>query len=216
MRNQKKGLELFPTRRKIDNAMVRIELWEYSSKEKYREELADHLKRIHGCIIMYDITDRDSYASLPEWLMFVQDHGVEKTHCMIVGNKTDLEGKRKISTDEGSLFASTNRAMFSEISVKKKIGMEEALIKFLDNLLTLKETRDRTLQSIGSGFVRQLDSFKETTAGTATETYDDESMALTKETREDEGREYVKSARVEVILEEPERKPCCNTGCQIF
>jgi len=213
MQNPKKGLELFPTRRKIDPFTIKLELWEYSENPKFQNELSDHIKRVQGAILMYDVTDRDSFARLKEFLLFIKQNTTDKIFFMILGNKVDLEKKKKVTTVEAAAFAVQNRALFFEISAKKKIGLEEALMKFADHLVNNVEKSEMSMISPNT---RHQDSLKETTYGD--NVIDD---VITKETKQEfenevSTKEYAKSSKPFVELDKQDRAPCCTNGCSIF
>jgi GTPase SAR1 family protein len=58
----------------------------------------------------------------------VHTYGPSNIRCVLVGNKTDLEGKRQVTQEEASRFAKENGLMFYECSAKSGIGVE--LVKY--------------------------------------------------------------------------------------
>ena len=48
----------------------------------------------HGIIVVYDITDRDSFTKVKDWMNEVEKHAKENTSKILVGNKKDLEQHR--------------------------------------------------------------------------------------------------------------------------
>lgn len=46
-----------------------------------------------GAILVYDITKLDSFTNIKSWLNEIKTYSHEKINIMMVGNKTDLEGK---------------------------------------------------------------------------------------------------------------------------
>lgn len=47
---------------------------------------------------------------------------------MIVGNKSDLDEKRQVSTEEGQRFAEENDLIFMETSAKTRVNVEAAFV----------------------------------------------------------------------------------------
>ena len=58
-----------------------------------------------GAIVVYDITDRESYMSVERWLADIKRHANTNINIMLVGCKCDLINQRVVSTDEAKLFA---------------------------------------------------------------------------------------------------------------
>ena len=44
-------------------------------------------------IIMYDVTNKESFSDLVKWIEEVKSNGNDKMLCLLVGNKTDLSHK---------------------------------------------------------------------------------------------------------------------------
>lgn len=54
---------------------------------------------------MYDISKRESFLNLDKWMNELKEHADRSIQIMLVGNKQDLEQKRKVSTQEAQIFA---------------------------------------------------------------------------------------------------------------
>ena len=102
---------------KIDNQIVRLQLWDTAGQERYRTFTAAYFKDAHGVILVYDVTKRDSFKNLEEWLKICSDQvELEKTAIIVIGNKIDLEDSRDVNKEEGKDFASKNGCLFMETS----------------------------------------------------------------------------------------------------
>ena len=67
---------------------------------------------------MYDITRRETFNHLTRWLEQARLNGNPNTSIMLVGNKSDLEERRVVSSQEGAKFAAENNLLFLETSAK--------------------------------------------------------------------------------------------------
>lgn len=79
----------------------------------------------HGALIVYSITDRNSFEAVNDWL----DELKKQTYCrfiMLVGNKSDLEEQRAVTRAEGAELASRNDLLFMETSAKLATNVDEA------------------------------------------------------------------------------------------
>ena len=56
-------------------------------------------------MLVYDISLRESFENLERWIVELRDHADEKIKVILVGNKSDLENKRQVSTAEGQKLA---------------------------------------------------------------------------------------------------------------
>ena len=66
--------------------------------------------------LVYDISERSSFDAVPNWIKFINDY--EHTTIVILANKSDLNDKRKVTTEEGENYAKENNFEFHEISAK--------------------------------------------------------------------------------------------------
>jgi len=76
--------------------------------------------------VTYDITDRDSFAKVSEWMQEVDKHSQENISKILVGNKKDLEDKRQIQYQEGKELADHFNVRFLETSAKESLNVEDA------------------------------------------------------------------------------------------
>lgn len=92
-----------------------------------------------GFLLVYDITSNESLQSIS---LFVQKillyKDVDKAAMVLVGNKCDLEDKRKITIEEGEEQAKTFDCPFFEVSAKTRINISEIFISVSNEIENLK------------------------------------------------------------------------------
>eukprot|EP00351_Strombidinopsis_sp_SopsisLIS2011_P002189 CAMPEP_0116886820 /NCGR_PEP_ID=MMETSP0463-20121206/20787_1 /TAXON_ID=181622 /ORGANISM="Strombidinopsis sp, Strain SopsisLIS2011" /LENGTH=77 /DNA_ID=CAMNT_0004547857 /DNA_START=366 /DNA_END=599 /DNA_ORIENTATION=- len=54
----------------------------------------------------------------------------------MIGNKSDLDARRQVSTEEGQKFAKDNNLIFMETSAATATNVEDAFLKTSENILT--------------------------------------------------------------------------------
>ncbi|VDM70574.1 unnamed protein product, partial [Strongylus vulgaris] len=75
-----------------------------------------------AAIIMYDITNRQSFEDIDKWNEELRKCcGISDPLVVLIGNKCDLYDKRRVSTAEGQAKAAALDARFYEISAEKPI-----------------------------------------------------------------------------------------------
>jgi small GTP-binding protein len=82
-----------------------------------------------GALLVYDVTRRDTFLHVTRWLEEARQNAIEKLVIMLVGNKTDLESRRAVTTEEGAAFARKNGLIFVEASAKTAHNVEEAFFE---------------------------------------------------------------------------------------
>ena len=80
-------------------------------------------------MVVYDITSRESYEHVQNWIQDIKDQSPKTVLIVLVGNKIDLEEGRVVSYDEGSEFAIKNGLIFEETSAKSGQGIEEIFLR---------------------------------------------------------------------------------------
>jgi Ras-related protein Rab-1A len=77
---------------------------------------------------VYDITDRDSFDNVKQWLNEIDRYACENVNMLLVGNKSDLDSKRQVETDEAKAFADERGIPFLETSAKSATNVEKAFL----------------------------------------------------------------------------------------
>lgn len=79
---------------------------------------------------MYDISRRDTFAHVQEWLDELRSAAEPHISIILVGNKCDLgEDKREVSSEEAGAWAEANGLKaFVETSAKTGEGVEMAFV----------------------------------------------------------------------------------------
>lgn len=58
-----------------------------------------------GALLLYDVTKPSTFASVKRWVEELREHASPHIVTMLVGNKTDLESLRAVTTEEAAAFA---------------------------------------------------------------------------------------------------------------
>ena len=125
------GIDFLVTRKlKVDDKTIKILIWETPRQyTRYRKLNGIYCRRINGVLLVYDVTNRQSFDTLRDvWYQKVCDHTDEETQCILVGNKCDLENERQVDSSIAKEFADRLRIPFIETSAKDNINVELAFM----------------------------------------------------------------------------------------
>ena len=62
-----------------------------------------------GAIIVYDITNQDSFNNTARWVQDVRNNtNNTNVNIMLLGNKSDLMKARKVTAENGKIFSRNN------------------------------------------------------------------------------------------------------------
>ena len=99
------GVEFRTKNVEVDGKSYKLQLWDTAGQERFLQLTLVHLRKTHGVIVHYDITNRDSFEDVSFWLRQVDQIAETEPIKMIVGTKADLEETRTVSYDEGKDLA---------------------------------------------------------------------------------------------------------------
>ena len=126
------GFEFFKKDDKIDNKIVRIELWDTAGYEKFHSLTASSFHNAQGIMVMFDVTNPISFENIRNWTESIKTHlssEVNNTPVIIIGNKIDLF-EREIKTDEAEKYCNDLGFKYFETSAKTGENVNET-IKYL-------------------------------------------------------------------------------------
>ena len=104
---------------KEDNKLLRVDLWDTAGQEQYRSLGRHFYKDSYVIILVYDITNRESFENLKIiWYKDLLKYNEKYTILAVVGNKNDLYEIEKVSEDEGRNYAKEINAIFMLVSAK--------------------------------------------------------------------------------------------------
>ena len=110
----------------INNKNVKMQIWDTAGQERFRTVVSTYFKGAHGILLLYDVTNKDSFKNLESWLIEIEKNSNQKVLKILIGNKCDLTEEREITAEEGKAFALRNGMEFMETSAKMNTNVTEA------------------------------------------------------------------------------------------
>ena len=110
----------------IDSKKIKMQIWDTAGQERFKNIIASYYRGAHGILLLYDVTDKDSFKNLSNWLIEIEKNASKNVLKVLIGNKSDLEDKRLVSYNQGKEFADTYGLKFIETSTKKNLNVNEA------------------------------------------------------------------------------------------
>ena len=132
------GLDFQSKNVQIDNQDIHLLLYDTAGQEKFRSLIPMYTRDANIILLVYDISNRDSFTNLSQWLKDLTNVNMEEVILCIVGNKIDLSDKRAVNTEEGKKFAEEHDFIFQEISAKTGEGFSDLFYKNLFEQIRFK------------------------------------------------------------------------------
>ncbi|XP_074165081.1 ras-related protein Rab-7b isoform X1 [Sminthopsis crassicaudata] len=112
----------------VDNTTLKLQIWDTGGQERFRSIISTFYKGSDGCILAFDVTNRDSFHALDIWRGDILQKVVpmEQVFPMVVlGNKIDLDD-REVSQEKALDWCKEKDIPYFEVSAKNDINVEQA------------------------------------------------------------------------------------------
>ena len=127
----------------IEGKSVKLQIWDTAGQERFRNIVSSYYKGAHGIMMVYDITDLESFRYLDSWIKEIEKNASKNVYKILVGNKSDLEN-RKITFEKGKEFANLHGMKFFETSAKENKNVEEAFKEMTKDIInSLKKVNEK-------------------------------------------------------------------------
>lgn len=84
----------------IGGKRINLSIWDTAGQEKFHALGPIYYRGSNGAILVYDITDEDSFQKVKNWVKELRKMLGADICLMIAGNKTDLEKERHVTIEE--------------------------------------------------------------------------------------------------------------------
>ena len=103
---------------------VKLQIWDTAGQEKYMSLNKNILQRVQGIILMYDITQRETFERLTIWLKIIKQM-INNITIILVGNKLEeaKNEKKKLNYKYGIQLGKKSICLLIKIYSKKYKGL---------------------------------------------------------------------------------------------
>ena len=113
----------------LDDATVKFEIWDTAGQERYRSLAPMYYRGAAAAIVVYDITDIDSFEGAKSWVKELQRRGDPNVVIALAGNKADLESRRKVDSDMAQAYAEENGILHFVTSAKEGTNVKPLFVE---------------------------------------------------------------------------------------
>lgn len=109
-----------------NNQSINLEIWDTAGDERYNSIIPLFFKKADAIIIVYDISNKQSFEHLKFWIDTTIDNAPKDSCFIIAGNKCDKVDNREVTKDEGTNYSTDAKAFgFIETSALTGEGIME-------------------------------------------------------------------------------------------
>jgi len=120
---------------------VKFEIWDTAGQERYHSLAPMYYRGAQAAIIVYDITNQESYDRAKAWVKELQRQGNPNIVISLTGNKADLSSSRKVSTQDAQTYSEENGILFMETSAKTASNVNELFVAIAKKLPKVQQSR---------------------------------------------------------------------------
>ena len=125
---------------KYKNHLYRVSINDTAGQERFRALPLKYFQNADGTLLLFDITNQESFDNVKSWMQDLQKNGKGKNHRIyLIGNKIDLSD-RKINQDQAQTIAESLGLKYYEMSCKENINVNEVvsrlIVECINNLIT--------------------------------------------------------------------------------
>lgn len=117
------GVEFGSYNMKIDDNEIKLQIWDTAGQESFRSITRAYYRGSSVAFLVFDITNRDSFQNVLSWYEDIKNFSNKNYIIYLVGNKKDLDDKRKIAYEEAQMFAEEHGLKYFETSAKTDINV---------------------------------------------------------------------------------------------
>ena len=110
----------------ISDRAIKFNIWDTAGQERYHSLAKMYLHDASAALLLYDITNKNSFEALKRWHQELRDAAPAKIVIAVCGNKEDLVINEAVSPDEAKEFAKEIGGFFKKTSAKTNQGIENA------------------------------------------------------------------------------------------
>ena len=123
----------------LNGKRIKLQIWDTAGQERYRSVTRSYYRGAMGALVLYDVTNRESYDHIPNWIEEARSLAARDVVVMLIGNKVDLadaqEGARQVPFLESSGLAQEHHTMLLESSARTGASVEEIFMTVSKSIL---------------------------------------------------------------------------------
>lgn len=97
----------------VNGSRIKLQCWDTAGQDRFRSIIRSYYRGAAGMLLVYDISQRDSFEHIMQWLREAKDNADPELVITLIGNKADKASERKVSYEEGLQLARRQGLLFS-------------------------------------------------------------------------------------------------------
>ncbi|CAJ1435452.1 unnamed protein product [Effrenium voratum] len=131
------GVEFGSRTVEVAGSKIKLQCWDTAGQDRFRSIIRSYYRGAAGMLLVYDITQRDSFEHILQWLKEARENADPDLVITLVGNKADKAQQRQISYEEGQMLARRYGLLFLETSAVTGQHVDDAFLATANQAMQL-------------------------------------------------------------------------------
>jgi small GTP-binding protein len=136
------GLDFRTKKLDIQGKQIILNIYDTAGQERFRNLATGYMKSADGFLVCFDLTSESTLENVTYWINSIKNTARKNASMLIIGNKSDLNEDREVTTEQGKQFAAKNGIDYLETSSKMHIGVDEAFETLVKKILEQREIEE--------------------------------------------------------------------------
>ena len=143
---------------KIENKSIFLDIYDTAGQENYRTLVRSFIGGADGILLLYDISDKNSFDLVSKWMKSLEDYvDLKEIGLIIVGNKIDLQEEcRQVTVEMREELEERHKVRVMEASAKENINVKEIFELLTDDMIKIK-SKGKSHEDLKSFKIRKDD-----------------------------------------------------------
>ena len=119
----------------INKKIVKLQIWDTAGQERFRTIVSSYYRGANGIILVYYITNKETFDSLDGWLNEINKYANERAQKILIGTKLDLIDSREVLYTESKEYAEKHNMILIETSSKTSQNVNNAFVQLAELLI---------------------------------------------------------------------------------
>ncbi|XP_066910485.1 ras-related protein Rab6-like [Clytia hemisphaerica] len=159
------GIDFLSKTMYLEDRTVRLQIWDTAGQERFRSLIPSYIRDSSAAVVVYDISSTNSFAQVDRWIEDVRAERGQDVVIMLVGNKTDLTDKRRVSMEQGERRAKELGVLFIESSAKTGHNVKQLFRRVAAALPGIDSKEDEKPNNINQVIHPKIDDEPQSSCG---------------------------------------------------
>lgn len=123
----------------FDKKSIKLSIWDTAGQERYHSLASSYARDSRACILVYDITNRESFLNLEKWFDAIKEVVPDDVTIFVVGNKEDMVENEAVSLEEARQYAFSIKGNYMRTSAKLDNGIKELFTEISKKIMKVNE-----------------------------------------------------------------------------